>query len=163
MRAKSLPNVVLVVTAYVLILACGCGGGATSPPPPTVTRPPSPTPTRTPSPTPTPTLPDLAIIGTPADIPTMKSGTTVHLEFLVTNYGKRGVTTWVWVACWGNHRGGFNGLQPGETKVAIVDYAVYGDDATHSFTCMVDPDNVLEESNENNNESLLVSIHVHDY
>jgi hypothetical protein len=102
-------------------------------------------------------LPDFAITGywrDPAAQLPVPPNTTVYFHIQVTNQGSAPYGQFVAVRGPGNYSGGFSGLQPGETKEAVVELVVYlppegGTARDIYFT--VDPDNVTKEANETNN------------
>lgn len=53
---------------------------------------------------------------------------------------------------------GFNSLKAGETKEVVVEYTPVSKNATYTLKIKVDPDNVIEETNESNNESQTYTI-----
>jgi subtilase family serine protease len=57
--------------------------------------------------------------------------------------------------------GGFDGLKAGESKIALVKVMLYGGSGTRmTFKCVIDPDNVIPESDETNNESGVITVEV---
>ena len=102
-------------------------------------------------------LPDFAITGywrDPAAQLPVPPNTTVYFHIQVMNQGSAPYGQFVAVRGPGNYSGGFSGLQPGETKEAVVELVVYlppqgGTAGDIYFT--VDPDNVMVEANETNN------------
>ncbi|MEH6538417.1 MAG: CARDB domain-containing protein [Psychroserpens sp.] len=53
---------------------------------------------------------------------------------------------------------GFNSLKAGETKEVVVEYTPVSKNATYTLKFKVDPDNVIKETNESNNESQTYTI-----
>lgn len=153
----SLAAAVAIVFVGVMALSCNDGSGSRQPPPP------PPSPSRTPSPQPPPpppALPDLVIASSSRDCgPIVTPGTSCRFSFVVMNRGKAPYAGYIVVSGPGNVSGGFSGgLGPGETKTAIVDYPFYSRGATYTFHFTVDPDNVIQESDETNNTSATFTV-----
>ncbi len=101
-------------------------------------------------------LPDLVIVRgwSESPSPVVAPGTHVRFRFQVQNRGTAPANGFIQVSGPGGHSGGFvGGLRPGETKTATVSYPFYSRGATHALRFTVDADNVIRESNEENNTS----------
>ena len=149
MRRSTWACVVICIVVLLGAVSCDDGDGGSTPPPPTTTSPPPP------PPPPPPALPDLVITQvsrTPSGV--VAPGTTCRFSVSVRNRGEAAYGGRIVVSGPGNYSGGFNGLEPGQTKVATVEYPVHSPGATYSgIVFTVDPDNVIKESDEANNSS----------
>jgi subtilase family serine protease len=105
-----------------------------------------------------PKLPDFKIISSsvsPQGMITPK--TKCKFTFTVKNIGKGDYNGTILVGGPAPARG-FNSLKAGETKKAVVEYTAYSKNATYTLTFKVDPENVIKETNESNNESQTFTI-----
>ena len=112
------------------------------------------------------TAPDLAIVGGWWEPRSwiVSPGTTVSFNFKVKNLGNAPVpaNSFVKVNGVGSYSGGFSGgLQPGEEKIANVEYPLYGSGQTYRMVFSVDPENTILESNEQNNQTREIVIRTH--
>jgi hypothetical protein len=144
-----LPALAIVIGS---VAAWSCG-----PSPTPSNTPPSEPPTAEPASAgaPPPALPDFAITGywrDPAEPLPVPPGSKVYFHIKVTNLGTAPYGGYVVVQGPGNYSGGFNGLVPGETKEAVVEFVVRLTNGTVSGNYfLVDPDNIAAELNETNN------------
>ena len=155
-HAFSSNSVLFLFVLIFSVLLFGCGNSG-SPTPPTS---PDPIPPTQQPPPPTPqTFPDLVISSgkaTPSGN-LVAPGTILKFSFQISNLGEAAVPSnqFIMVTGPGNISGGFSGgLQPGETKTATIDFTAHSKGAAYNnmlFT--VDQDNIIKESNENNNNS----------
>ncbi|MCA6073992.1 CARDB domain-containing protein [Fulvivirga sedimenti] len=104
-------------------------------------------------------LPDLVIISSsvsPAGMVAPKTKCTFTFE--VKNIGEGDYDHTIVVGGAGIVANGINSLKAGETKKVIVEYMPYSKNATYTLKFKVDPDDVIKESNESNNESQTYTI-----
>jgi len=150
----------LVLGGFILLLGgCSCNGGGQENPSPDVPPTSEPKPPENP-PEPSPAaLPDLVIIKGTMDpnVPIVAAGTTMKFIFEIQNQGAGEVPSGyrVNVTGPGNYSNGFSGgLKPNETQTVIVEYPVVSPGVTYSnIVFTIDIDNVIPESNDNNNSS----------
>ena len=142
----------LAAAALVAVIVAGCGGDddSTTTPPPVVT---------TGQPPAAGAQPDLVI----SDVSVQPAGPlvpadSVQITATVRNIGAADYAQRIVVQAPGNHTGGFNGLAAGASDVALIDFPVVSPDVTYTLSLVVDPDNVIAESNESNNESVTIQI-----
>jgi len=151
-------RIVSVISLFVLLvlnlpaILSGCKSNSTT----TITTPGTNTPIVTKSVT--TSLPDLIILQSwyePSSPDT--PGTTIKFHLVIKNIGSGEVPSgsFILVTGPGNYSGGFSGgLLPGLTKEVIVDWPVYSKGVTYSnIIWTVDHDNIIKESNDNNNDS----------
>jgi len=104
-------------------------------------------------------LPDLVIENVQQQPPGAMQSKTTAIQFIVTvaNRGRAPYPRYIVVQGPGNAQGGVQGLQPGETKVARVPLlsgaSGPGQVVIGGIFLRVDPDNVITELNEGNNQS----------
>ena len=106
-------------------------------------------------------LPDLIIVDVHWEPrgSVFKSGTKIRFFLRIRNIGNAPVQSFVRVAGPGNYSGGVaGGIKIGETKIATVEYPVYGSGVTHNLSFTVDRENTIQESNESNNISRQIMI-----
>jgi subtilase family serine protease len=109
----------------------------------------------------TPTsLPDLVISGVsvqPAG--QLVSPGQVQISATVRNVGAANYGQAIVVQAPGNHTGTITGgLDAGASGVAVIDFPAVSANTTYTFTLVVDPDNVIAEESESNNESTTITI-----
>lgn len=143
--------------AAVLVMAvvgAGCGDDGPEPSPaPT----PGPTPTQTQAPAARPDFVISSVSVSPAG-PLVSPG-QVTIAATVRNVGTADYTAgFIVVQAPGNHTGGFNGLAAGASDVATINFPVVSANTTYTFTLVVDPDNIIAEESETNNESSTIVI-----
>ncbi len=103
-------------------------------------------------------LPDLTIIAGSVSPQGMVAPKTVcKFTFHVRNVGNGDYDHTIMVGGPGIGQG-FSSLKAGETKTVVVEYTPYSKNATYTLKFKVDPDNVIKESNESNNESQTFTI-----
>lgn len=139
------------------VLTTACGGSASdrpAPPPDTVKLPPPPPP-------PPPALPDLVIedVSWTPSAPIVTPGTTLHITIRVANRGDGAYPQTIVVTGPGNYSGAIvGGLGPGQSGTASIDFPLVSKLVTVTLRFKVDPDNIIRESNENNNESHEITV-----
>ena len=112
------------------------------------------------SPAPTPNaLPDFIITNVSVEPsgPLVPPG-QVQISATVMNVGAAGYAQRIVVQAPGNHTGGFNGLAAGASDIAVIDFPVVSPNVTITLSLVVDPDNVIAEESETNNESGVIEI-----
>lgn len=99
-------------------------------------------------------LPDLVIISSLVS-PTGMVAPKTKCKFTVQvkNIGEAGYNHAISVGGPGIIGRGFNSLEAGETKEVVLEYTLVSQNATKTLKFKVDPDNVIKETNESNNES----------
>ena len=150
-------RIALGLAALVLMVAAGAGCGdddskSTNAPPG------SSTPTSSQVPTPA-AQPDLIIgnVSVKPPGPLVPPG-QVQISATVSNIGAADYNNWIVVQAPGNQTGGINGLAAGASEVAVIDFPVVSPNVTFTLSLIVDPDNVIAEESESNNESATIVI-----
>ena len=106
-----------------------------------------------------PKLPDLVIwSGSLSPGGFVSPGTKCTFTFEVRNIGLENYAGAIMVGGPGIAAKGFSGLDKGETKEAVVHFTAHSRGAKYELRFTVDPDNVITESDESNNESQLYII-----
>ena len=148
MKIRAFLRIMLILMACLIVSSCGGGSGsnsATEPLPPATSQP----------------VPDLMITSVTwePNSALVPPQTTVRFAIEVENRGSASASTTIVVTGPGNYSGAIiGGLQPGETKTASIDYPVVSPLATYTMSFTVDPDNVIAESNDSNNQSRQITI-----
>ncbi len=155
-------NQYVVGLAVLLAMVVPIGGcGTSTSPPPEEALPQQPL-SQQPLPQQPKALPDFSIVGVEVEPGTLvPPGTAIRFSVHVKNIGNGALPQNAGLFVSGPGTGGFisGGLMPGETKVAKRDWKAAQSSTTWSgIVFTVDPDNVIEESNENNNDSDPITI-----
>lgn len=81
----------------------------------------------------------------------------VQILATVSNIGASGYGGNISVQAPGNHSGVIGGLDSGASAVAVIDFPAVSPNVTYTLSLVVDPNDVIAEESESNNESVTLT------